>query len=170
MNLFFFQAEDGIRDWSVTGVQTCALPICDIEKARQQRTELELVQARLARTDPNASERVFIDTTNPAMQRLQTMYSELLLERNNLALEVTDRHPRLQALDDRMREIRVEMRREVAAQIAALRTREEILNRQMGDLLQKNREVPAVELAMQRLQREAKNNDDLLAVLKAKHQ
>src|SRR5262249_59130537 len=26
---FFFQAEDGIRDWSVTGVQTCALPIFD---------------------------------------------------------------------------------------------------------------------------------------------
>src|SRR3989339_555061 len=25
--LGFFQAEDGIRDWSVTGVQTCALPI-----------------------------------------------------------------------------------------------------------------------------------------------
>ena len=24
---FFFQAEDGIRDTSVTGVQTCALPI-----------------------------------------------------------------------------------------------------------------------------------------------
>src|SRR3954449_13640137 len=24
----FFQAEDGIRDESVTGVQTCALPIC----------------------------------------------------------------------------------------------------------------------------------------------
>src|SRR5262249_30719227 len=24
-----FQAEDGIRDWSVTGVQTCALPICE---------------------------------------------------------------------------------------------------------------------------------------------
>src|SRR5437879_13254835 len=27
MFLFFFQAEDGIRDTSVTGVQTCALPI-----------------------------------------------------------------------------------------------------------------------------------------------
>src|SRR5438046_5690418 len=26
-SFFFFQAEDGIRDWSVTGVQTCALPI-----------------------------------------------------------------------------------------------------------------------------------------------
>src|SRR3712207_6890185 len=27
MCLFFFQAEDGIRDIGVTGVQTCALPI-----------------------------------------------------------------------------------------------------------------------------------------------
>src|SRR5690606_40052108 len=25
---FFFQAEDAIRDFHVTGVQTCALPIC----------------------------------------------------------------------------------------------------------------------------------------------
>src|SRR5699024_11561642 len=25
---FFYQAEDGIRDRNVTGVQTCALPIC----------------------------------------------------------------------------------------------------------------------------------------------
>src|SRR5258706_356769 len=25
--IFLFRAEDGIRDWSVTGVQTCALPI-----------------------------------------------------------------------------------------------------------------------------------------------
>src|SRR5258707_3752526 len=29
---FFFQAEDGIRDIGVTGVQTCALPIWSIPK------------------------------------------------------------------------------------------------------------------------------------------
>src|SRR6266853_5939071 len=33
---FFFQAEDGIRDLTVTGVQTCALPILRIEGARGQ--------------------------------------------------------------------------------------------------------------------------------------
>src|SRR6266850_5258902 len=27
--VFFFQAEDGIRDYKVTGVQTCALPISE---------------------------------------------------------------------------------------------------------------------------------------------
>src|SRR5688572_31329042 len=30
---FFFQAEDGIRDLTVTGVQTCALPIYSSNKA-----------------------------------------------------------------------------------------------------------------------------------------
>src|SRR5690625_1446079 len=29
-SFFFFQAEDGIRDGHVTGVQTCALPICSV--------------------------------------------------------------------------------------------------------------------------------------------
>src|SRR6266511_5235737 len=31
---FFFQAEDGIRDFHVTGVQTCALPISNGREAR----------------------------------------------------------------------------------------------------------------------------------------
>src|SRR5438093_827851 len=37
---FFFQAEDGIRYWSVTGVQTCALPIyCAEEHDRHHREQ-----------------------------------------------------------------------------------------------------------------------------------
>src|SRR5687768_7588000 len=34
---FFFQAEDGIRDVAVTGVQTCALPISGGELPLEQR-------------------------------------------------------------------------------------------------------------------------------------
>src|SRR5690606_40199078 len=33
---FFFQAEDGIRDFHVTGVQTCALPIYKILTGRRK--------------------------------------------------------------------------------------------------------------------------------------
>src|SRR6266850_1939007 len=40
---FFFQAEDGIRDYKVTGVQTCALPIC----LRRQRRKLAPAPASL---------------------------------------------------------------------------------------------------------------------------
>src|SRR5688572_31328393 len=36
---FFFQAEDGIRDLTVTGVQTCALPIYPGRLGRRQVEE-----------------------------------------------------------------------------------------------------------------------------------
>src|SRR5208337_4035422 len=35
---FFFQAEDGIRDTSVTGVQTCALPIYGVQRLKPARS------------------------------------------------------------------------------------------------------------------------------------
>src|SRR6266850_2843753 len=37
MFFFFFQAEDGIRDYKVTGVQTCALPIWIRHEELEQR-------------------------------------------------------------------------------------------------------------------------------------
>src|SRR5690606_41106298 len=41
---FFFQAEDGIRDFHVTGVQTCALPI-SINVFRSLGVLIEIVKA-----------------------------------------------------------------------------------------------------------------------------
>src|SRR5690348_17962695 len=35
---FFFQAEDGIRDGRVTGVQTCALPILNVHHRQREVT------------------------------------------------------------------------------------------------------------------------------------
>src|SRR5256885_15578955 len=44
---FFFQAEDGIRDYKVTGVQTCALPISDRRRVRRRRLLTSVVGAML---------------------------------------------------------------------------------------------------------------------------
>src|SRR2546426_5969610 len=41
---FFFQAEDGIRDYKVTGVQTCALPI-SVRPLRRALGELRRLRA-----------------------------------------------------------------------------------------------------------------------------
>src|SRR4029434_5141293 len=44
---FFFQAEDGIRDSSVTGVQTCALPISFSRRfCPKRRTRERIVKIR----------------------------------------------------------------------------------------------------------------------------
>src|SRR3712207_8980144 len=43
--LFFFQAEDGIRDIGVTGVQTCALPIfffSNVGRSLEEEDEIRL--------------------------------------------------------------------------------------------------------------------------------
>src|SRR2546425_9721766 len=47
ISFFFFQAEDGIRDKLVTGVQTCALPIL-AQRGRDgpQRLVVDLAQGR----------------------------------------------------------------------------------------------------------------------------
>src|SRR5438094_5666104 len=76
----------------------------DIERTRQQRTEFELAQSRLARSDAlgHDNDRVFVETTNPAVARLQSGLLELKLERSTLALELTEKHPRLQVIDDRI--------------------------------------------------------------------
>src|SRR2546430_6484254 len=49
---FFFQAEDGIRDLTVTGVQTCALPISERVKIASARS----VPPRLARVSDRSAD------------------------------------------------------------------------------------------------------------------
>src|SRR5258707_3747836 len=55
---FFFQAEDGIRDIGVTGVQTCALPICP---ARPFEIEHDLRTAWRRGRDRGSPDRVGYD-------------------------------------------------------------------------------------------------------------
>src|SRR5258706_4844326 len=47
-----FQAEDGIRDWSVTGVQTCALPICSSSSHKDNGRATGLGQSHQSTGNP----------------------------------------------------------------------------------------------------------------------
>src|SRR5690625_7836763 len=63
-NIFFFQAEDGIRDGHVTGVQTCALPIlahsaveCAMQLHEQVAGRLDQVDKIVIETQERSEER-----------------------------------------------------------------------------------------------------------------
>src|SRR5690606_40856063 len=86
--LFFFQAEDGIRDFHVTGVQTCALPILpdlflklvDLANAFL----LALAQAGFGGDDLAAdilqpASRVFADAGKTLLGRYQLLLQQTLL-------------------------------------------------------------------------------------------
>src|SRR5207245_5574832 len=53
---FFFQAEDGIRDATVTGVQTCALPISERRAQPGRRRRQRSLHPPGGRRQPSASE------------------------------------------------------------------------------------------------------------------
>src|SRR5256884_8663468 len=55
---FFFQAEDGIRDVAVTGVQTCALPI-SAERCPDARATNPTPQASCSRQGSSSRERLW---------------------------------------------------------------------------------------------------------------
>src|SRR5438094_5517342 len=54
---FFFQAEDGIRDRTVTGVQTCALPICCRSPCLHAIRSAHSATTLRRRTNPRSEER-----------------------------------------------------------------------------------------------------------------
>src|SRR2546422_3675406 len=71
---FFFQAEDGIRDVAVTGVQTCALPISSALTATDDCVRLRLVcRASVQLRQPQ----FHCGTPPPAAERSEEHTSEL---------------------------------------------------------------------------------------------
>src|SRR5438105_6413460 len=58
VSIFFFQAEDGIRDPLVTGVQTCALPIWLLRPAAGTRRRSLRPERRRARRGRTADSRL----------------------------------------------------------------------------------------------------------------
>src|SRR6476620_12139663 len=77
---FFFQAEDGIRDIGVTGVQTCALPICmsaRMDEALIQMSAGELA-AEIARGEVSA---IRSEEHTSELQSRQYLVCRLLLEK-----------------------------------------------------------------------------------------
>src|SRR5690625_4775388 len=73
--IFFFQAEDGIRDGHVTGVQTCALPIFIIDIGLRGFLPASLVEMRRVR-----------DLQPYVGQELEAKIIELDKNRNNVVL------------------------------------------------------------------------------------
>src|SRR5256885_12865096 len=91
---FFFQAEDGIRDYKVTGVQTCALPISSTGLFQHRRGLADVSARLLCRMDlgccgPDASGDVRCHLENRSEEHTSELQSpcnlvcRLLLEKKN---------------------------------------------------------------------------------------
>src|SRR3989454_1575209 len=86
---FFFQAEDGIRDYKVTGVQTCALPIlCQRDVARRQREGTVCIGPRL----PPAAQHETGAGSNPHAPDRTGVEVQRLVEMRERGIKATESH------------------------------------------------------------------------------
>src|SRR2546430_5162970 len=76
---FFFQAEDGIRDLTVTGVQTCALPISPAGPIRPGRSSGSRIRARRPSSRPGL--RLRSEEHTSELQSQSNLVCRLLLEK-----------------------------------------------------------------------------------------
>src|SRR5699024_487944 len=109
---FFFQAEDGIRDRNVTGVQTCALPLSlydllfsenlskqDIQKIKQVAVDLlAKVKAQIAKLDhwtDKPETKAVVDNLirNTLWTQLPSCYDDISQYRQRIYEYVYTRYP-----------------------------------------------------------------------------
>src|SRR2546421_8679701 len=82
--IFFFQAEDGIRDLIVTGVQTCALPIVTSRRRHTRSDRDDRKSTRLNSSHDQISYAVFCLRSEEHTSELQSrsdLVCRLLLEK-----------------------------------------------------------------------------------------
>src|SRR2546430_6171206 len=91
---FFFQAEDGIRDLTVTGVQTCALPISSFKRQivsmLSRKPNFPVATSHPSGRRPSASDRSEEHTSE--LQSQSNLVCRLLLEKKNQTTNTTTNH------------------------------------------------------------------------------
>src|SRR5256884_2898060 len=96
LSVFFFQAEDGIRDVAVTGVQTCALPI---SKAVSTRQDYSVRASKLGADELGA----LTDAFNQMLGRIEDQKNELQRYAAELEQRVEERTHELQERNESLR-------------------------------------------------------------------
>src|SRR5690606_39885981 len=85
---FFFQAEDGIRDFHVTGVQTCALPILFAQREKWPLTAEGLFHELKQRSDAALKETFFLTR---AFEKVATLFQRERSEERRVGKECRSR-------------------------------------------------------------------------------
>src|SRR2546430_11732767 len=89
---FFFQAEDGIRDLTVTGVQTCALPIFSKASATQRAGRAgRTAPGYCIRLWPAREDRLLADFELPEVRRVDLCGTVLRSEERRVGKECRSR-------------------------------------------------------------------------------
>jgi len=110
------------------------------------------------------------DASDPALSRLYTSLSDLLLERENLLLTLLPAHPQVKQVDEKIATVRQSLREALMSRLQALRRKASEVQTALARLKAEQAAIPEAALEMARMEREVKVNERIFSLLKEKHQ
>jgi capsular exopolysaccharide synthesis family protein len=101
---------------------------------------------------------------------LRTKLSELFLERQTLLIHLTEKHPQVIEVDDKIRAVVQEIQKELESQLRTLKIQDVASIKKIDQLKKENHSLPEQALQLVRLERELELQDTLYSQLKTKYQ
>jgi capsular exopolysaccharide synthesis family protein len=137
---------------------------------REIESQLKLLESGKQAPINRFKEVVFSSSEDSPLQEYKTQLSELFIKRQTLLFNFTAKHPAVREVDDQIRAIIYEAKKELQSLLKTLEAREIDSAERLDRLRAENEQLPEKALQLARLQREVDLQAALYSQLKEKYQ
>jgi len=146
----------------------------EYDKIRSQQDEIEtqirFFEKSTADGEMSTDRLQFSPDPDSPLYPLRSKLGDLLIKRETLSMNFTEKHPEVVAVNDQIRAIINELRNEMQVLLGKLNARGKDLNQQLSNLRNQSMGLPEKALQLVRLQREVTMLEALYSNLKTKYQ
>lgn len=140
-----------------------------ITRMKEETANQVKILRERGRSHSNAG-RIFDQTANSVVSSLNTRLVDLLQNRTTLLIAYTPDHPKVQLVERKIRNVKLEMLKALVSKLKSLSSQEEVLQGQIDQYRERYLNFPRSAIQLTRLEREVNVSAELLAKLKVKHQ
>jgi uncharacterized protein involved in exopolysaccharide biosynthesis len=146
----------------------------EYEKIKTEKEEassqVQMLEAKKKGSVAKYKEVFFTTGQDSPLYPYKKKLSELFLKRQTLLINFTAKHPQVREVDDHIRAIVYEAKKELKSQLRSLEVREKDYAAKLKNLREENQRLPEKALQLVRLQREVDLQASLYSQLKEKYQ
>jgi capsular exopolysaccharide synthesis family protein len=146
----------------------------EYEKIKTEREEassqLQMLEAKKKGSVAKFKEVFFTTSQDSPLYPYKKKLSELFLKRQTLLINFTAKHPQVREVDDQIKAIVYQAKKELKSQLRSLEAREKDYAAKLKNLREENQRLPEKALQLVRLQREVDLQASLYSQLKEKYQ
>ena len=138
--------------------------------AAEIESQLQMIRANKVGTAGDLKDSFFSAEPNSPVFGLKTRLSELMLKRQTLLINFTEKHPRVKEVEDQIAAVLHETKKELQSLLNSHKKREQDLSKRIHQLRRENLSLPEKGLQLVRLQRDVELQESLYSQLKEKYQ